>query len=234
MVTCRFILHGDLPDLVGGRPEVPRRLPAPTSLGDALAALGIPHGEIGRVRRDGATADLGDLLADGACVEAWPAEPRELPDPRFLCDLHLGKLARLLRFCGFDTRWEPDLREPALAGLAGRERRTVLSRHRALLKRRVIESSLLVRSDHADRQLTEVLRRFRLAERIVRPGRCPVCNGTLVAVAKSAVRVPIPPRTAAWLDDYWLCSGCGQLFWEGTHVQRLRDRVSHAAAAARK
>ncbi|HOX26132.1 MAG TPA: Mut7-C RNAse domain-containing protein [Candidatus Krumholzibacteria bacterium] len=231
MVTCRIILGGDLPDLAGRRRDIHRRLPAPTSIRDALEALGIPHGEIGRILLDGAAASLADLVGDGSRVEAWPAVPADLADPRFLCDLHLGKLVRLLRFCGFDTLWEPGLREAALARLAVRDRRTVLSRHRALLKRSAIGSSLLIRSNRPDAQLAEVLQRFRLAGRIRRPGRCATCNGTLVATAKADVPAPIPPRTAAWLDEYWVCAGCGQVFWEGTHVQRLRDRVARIVAA---
>ena len=232
MVTCRIVLHGDLADLVGGRREIRRRLPGPTSVKDALEALGVPHVEIGEVSLGGHPASLTDRVLDGAEVAAWSAAPRDLPDPRFLCDLHLGKLCRLLRFCGFDTLWHRDWREAALARIAVREGRTLLSRHRALLKRSAVTSGLLLRANDADGQLVEVLRRFRLAERLSSPGRCAACNGRLVATAKAEVPVPIPPRTAAWLDDYWLCADCGQLFWEGTHVARLRQRVARAATAA--
>ena len=107
----------------------------------------------------------------------------------------------------------------------------MLSRHRALLKRSTVTSGMLIRSDHADSQLVEVLRRFRLAKQVARPGRCAACNGLLVATAKADVPVAIPPRTAAWRDQYWLCAGCGQLFWDGTHVERLRARVAQAIAA---
>lgn len=232
MVTFRIVLHGDLPDLVGGRRTASRRLSRPTAIGDALEALGLPHGEIGRVLLDGEAAGLQTLLVRDHDLAVWPAEPHPLADPRFICDQHLGKLARLLRYCGLDTLWDPSLHEASLARLASTSGRTVLSRHRALLKRRLVTSSLLVRSDHADRQLAEVLRRFQLAGHVRRPGRCPACNGNLAPLHRDEVSVPIPPRTAAWLDDYWLCDGCGQLFWEGTHVQRLEARVASAVKAA--
>jgi len=178
MVTCSITLHGDLPDLAAGRCAIERRLPSPTSARDALEALGLPHGEIGEVRIDGQTKPL-DALIDRDCdLAAWPAAPFPLDDPRFICDQHLGKLARLLRFCGFDTLWDRTAGEPVLARLAAVQGRTLLSRHRALLKRSLVTRSLLVRSDHADRQLAEVLRRFQLTGRISRPGRCPTCNGT--------------------------------------------------------
>jgi len=232
MLTYRLVLHGDLPALVGGRGQLTRRLPATTSVKDAIEAVGIPHVEVGAVTLDDAPAILTDRVVDGVTLAAWPAEPRGLPDPRFLCDQHLGKLVRLLRFAGFDTVWDPALREPQLALLAARHGRTVLSRHRALLKRNQVASGLLIRSDHADEQLVEVLRRFRLAGRVAAVGRCTRCNGPLVATAKQDVPVPIPPLTAAWRDQYWLCAHCGHLFWEGTHVERLRRRVEAACAGA--
>lgn len=233
MVTCRISLHGDLPELTGGRRHSLRRLPGPTSAKDALEALGVPHGEVGRIEVDGALATFATLIGDGAGVDAWPTEPFPLAQPRFLCDLHLGKLTRLLRFCGFDTAWNPTWREPTLARLAVRNQRTLLSRHRALLKRSTVSGALLIRADQAEHQLAEVLRRYRLTDRISRPGRCTVCNGPLQATLKADVPVPIPPRTAAWLDDYWLCADCGQLFWEGTHVERLRERIQQAIERAR-
>jgi len=232
MVICRILLHGDLAELNGGRHEIERRLPAPTSVKDALEALGIPHVEIGAVTLSDTAAELADLVGDGDLLAAWPAAARELRDPRFVCDLHLGKLARLLRFCGFDTLWDRGWREPTLARIAAREGRALLSRHRALLKRSQVTCGMLVRSNDADGQLGEVLRRFRLAARITSPGRCAACNGALGATARADVPVPIPPRTAAWLDDYWLCTGCGKLFWEGTHVEGLRARVARAVAAS--
>ncbi|MBD3220112.1 hypothetical protein GF314_02630 [bacterium] len=232
MVTLRIVLHDDLADLVGGRRDVVRRLPAPTSVKDAVEALDIPHVEIGQVALDGRPATLTDRIHDGARIDVRSATPHDLANARFVCDQHLGKLARLLRFCGFDTVWDRSLCEAALALLAIREGRVVLSRHRALLQRKAITSGLLVRGDRADDQLVEVLRRFRLAGRVAGPGRCTACNGELMATAKADVPVPIPPRTAAWLDDYWICARCGKLFWEGTHVERLRRRVAAAAARA--
>ena len=35
-------------------------------------------------------------------------------------------------------------------------------------------------------------------------------------------------RTALWRDDYFLCAGCDQLYWRGTHW----DRIAQALAAS--
>ena len=41
----------------------------------------------------------------------------------------------------------------------------------------------------------------------------------------AAVAERIPPRTARWKDEYFVCARCGRLFWEGTHWERIRERL---------
>jgi uncharacterized protein with PIN domain len=166
------------------------------------------------------------LVEAGATYLVAAPESCELDDPRFLCDLHLGKLTRLLRVLGFDTAWDRSGDEAAMAERAGASGRLVLSRNRALLKRRVLRRAMLVRSDDPDRQAVEVLRRFLLAPRVRMFGRCGRCNGSLRPVAKADVAARIPPKTAKWLDEYYVCRDCDQLFWEGTHVIALRERLA--------
>jgi uncharacterized protein with PIN domain len=64
-----------------------------------------------------------------------------------------------------------------------------------------------------------------------RAPRCMGCGGVLEAVAKEVVADRIPPRTARWKDEYSLCRSCGQLFWEGTHWERIRARLERERAA---
>ena len=69
-----------------------------------------------------------------------------------------------------------------------------------------------------------------MADQVLMFGRCSKCNGLLREVAKADVAARIPPRTAKWLDTYYLCRDCDQLFWEGTHVTALRRRVEKILA----
>ena len=62
------------------------------------------------------------------------------------------------------------------------------------------------------------LREFRLA---VREARCMTCGGELRPVEKECVRERIPPRTWRWLDEYFVCARCNQLFWHGTHWRKI-------------
>ncbi|RKZ15786.1 hypothetical protein DRQ50_07030 [bacterium] len=208
-----------------------RTLPEPTSLKDACAAAGIPSCEIGQI--DGA-GDLDVLLTGGEIVALAAVRRVDAGDGRFLCDGHLGKLARLLRTLGVDTTWNDAWTEPEIARRSLNEGRIVLSGNRALLKRAALTRAMLIADDDPDLQTAAVVRRFDLFDHLEPFGRCPLCNGEVEMVAKSDVAERIPPRTAAWRDTYYVCAGCDQLYWEGTHVLALRSRIDRILAAARK
>jgi uncharacterized protein with PIN domain len=58
------------------------------------------------------------------------------------------------------------------------------------------------------------------------------CGGPLRPVAKDSVAERIPPRTARWKDDYFVCERCGRLFWPGTHWERIAARIDAERPAA--
>lgn len=161
----------------------------------------------------------------------FPQKPASLP--AFVCDSHLGRLARLLRLLGFDTLWRLDWTEPAIVRLVVNSGRVALSRSRSLLTRRELRGSLLIASDQADAQAAQVVRAFDLEPQVRLWGRCTRCNGLIKPVSKDAVADRIPPKTARWLDEYHLCVDCDQLYWQGTHVDALATRVAHIIRMSR-
>jgi uncharacterized protein with PIN domain len=79
-----------------------------------------------------------------------------------------------------------------------------------------------------EEKLSLVLRDLGLPLRVP---RCMACGGELVARTKDAVRPRIPPRTALWKDEYFVCASCDRLFWQGTHWERIVPALRAAAAA---
>ena len=218
------------------RPDQPvlvvRSLTEPTSVKDLIESVGVPHCEVGAVfslvsRQE---LPLDSLTVPGDVLEVRGIRPRPLASPRFLCDGHLGKLALLLRVMGFDTARDESWSEPGMARRGINENRTVLTRSRSLLKRASMDNAMLIRSDAPDEQAGEVMRRFLLTGQVRLFGRCSKCNGLLREVAKADVAARIPPKTTKWLDTYYLCRECDQLFWAGTHVTALRRRVEKLLA----
>jgi len=233
--------YADLNDLVApsrrGRTSAVA-LPQPAPLRDVIERLGVPHTEVGLVLVDGDSADLSRRLAGGERVSVFPpfrmldvAELRKFPDPqpagspRFVADGHLGTLARLLRMLGVDTAYDRALGDAEIALLAGEEGRIVLTRDRGLLKRSAVPYGHLVRSDDPDEQIREVVERYSL-ERFARPlTRCLLCNGELVAADESDVADCLQANTRRCFSTFRRCAACGQVYWEGSHVEHMRVRI---------
>ena len=146
------------------------------------------------------------------------------PPPRFLADAMLGALARWLRVLDVDAAYDPALDDPELVLKAVAEGRTILTRDRKLVERKLARDHLLIRSDEPGAQVRQVL-----DERGIRPdparlfARCLRCNTPLEPLAADAARARVPPFVARTQEEFRACPGCGRIYWRSTHVQRMRD-----------
>lgn len=147
----------------------------------------------------------------------------------FACDRSLGGLARWLRAAGFEASVGGT--EDALA--AARVDAIGLTADIEPLDRREVRDGLALlwipSGLEPSRQMGLVLRDLNLR---ARTPRCMACGGTLRAVPKDSVASRIPPRTARWKDDYFVCGGCDRLFWQGTHWDRIAARIAAERPAA--
>ena len=151
--------------------------------------------------------------------------------PKVFCDAGLGGLARWLRASGCDALWVQDISDADLVARAEEINAIIITTDSFLLDRRPIAHGR-VRAIWVPPTLTifDQLRLVR-AELDLPPAdsRCIRCGGELVPVDKEAVKDRIPPRTFLWLDEYWKCTRCGQLFWHGTHWKRVTERLRASA-----
>lgn len=166
-----------------------------------------------------------------ACtVDPDRPEPPASESPRFLCDESLGGLARWLRAAGYPARALRGSRGDALIAAARRDGGVLLTTDSRLWERRAVllgEVRALWLPSGMDRleQLEMVMRDLALP---LREPLCMACGGALQPVAKPTVRERIPPRTARWKDEYFVCAACGKLFWQGTHWERIVARLGAA------
>jgi uncharacterized protein with PIN domain len=245
-VTLR--VYGPLNDfLPAPRRQAPwRRVVAGhPSVKDVIERAGIPHPEIDLILVNGVSVGFDEIIRSGDRIAVFPrfvtfdigthtrVRPRPLEHLRFLADVHLGKLARRLRLAGLDTAYDPHAGDAALADLAARQGRILLTRDVGLLMRRSVTHGYFIRETHAHRQLVEVLRRFGPLD--LRPfSRCLRCNNLLHQVSKSAVITSLLPRTRQHYDDFEMCSGCRGVYWKGSHWKRLQQAIDAACAEAER
>lgn len=199
-----------------------------------IEALGVPHTEVELVLVNGESVGFERTLLDGDRVAVYPhfesldisplLKVRSYPLRvlRFVADVHLGGLARLLRMSGFDTICAGKLDDGQIAALAAREGRIVLTRDRELLKRRIISHGCCVHARKPALQLRELFERLDLA-RSARPfSRCMHCNLPLHEVDTEQERRRVPPRVALFYSRFLGCDGCRRIYWEGSHWRSMR------------
>ncbi len=146
--------------------------------------------------------------------------------PRFLADSMLGRLARYLRFLGFDTAYERDIHDARLITRAGSEDRILLSRDTGIFETRTVStgaiSAILLRSSDTGEQLQQLWDELEL-ERYSGslPERCIDCNGLLEELSPEEARQLVPAFTAATQIDIAWCPCCHHAVWRGSHWDRL-------------
>jgi uncharacterized protein with PIN domain len=147
------------------------------------------------------------------------------PSPRFVADTMLGRLARWLRILGCDVLYGPNFSGRGLLSAARREGRVVLTRDRRRSRGAHMPPFLLVEGDGFRVQLRQVVDAFGIEPGEALFKRCAECNGELEALPRDAVAGKVPEFVFATQRSFRRCSGCGQLYWDGTHVARIRREL---------
>jgi len=212
---------------------------------DAIEALGIPHPEVDLLLINGEPVDFQALLNDGDHISVFPrfgcfpvgdvsrVKPPDLDEARFVLDVHLGRLAERLRMLGFDAWYSNQADDAELAHRSSREQRILLTRDRGLLKRSEVVYGYCVRSLDPRAQVLEVLNRFALWDLFQPFKRCTACNGLIHPASKDAVLDRLLPGTREAYDAFYACDRCGKVYWEGMHVDEMREWIESLRAARR-
>ncbi len=188
-------------------------------------SLGVPHPEIGPVQVNGQDEPLNVITKDQDHVEIHPIADGCPGDPRFVLDIHLGRLTAYLRMLGFDCLYKTTYDDSQLSEIARHEGRILLSRDRRLLMRKSVTDGYCLRSLNSLEQLHEVVQRFGLADRVIPFHRCLRCNHLLEPVRKEDVLDRLEPLTKQYFDDFHICPGCGQIYWMGSHYEKMQKIV---------
>jgi hypothetical protein len=153
------------------------------------------------------------------------------PERRWIADEMLGRLARYLRFLGYDVLYAKGMSDKAILERAKADDRVIITRD-VILSRRGGFRAVLVISPDVNQQLKELKVAYPSLREDVAFLRCSSCNGALSVVDHST---PVPPKGVP--EDVWtsgrevhVCVDCGQAYWEGTHTKEIRltfERVFH-------
>ena len=144
---------------------------------------------------------------------------------RFAADRMLGRLAKMLRLLGYDTLYSQTTTAAQLQQIAQGGERVVLTRGAIETRFPQIAGVFRVESEYAPEQMREVVERFRLDTRAGLWTRCTLCNAVIERVDKAAVQEAVAPEVFQIYDEFFRCSGCGRVYWRGSHVERILSNL---------
>jgi uncharacterized protein with PIN domain len=151
-------------------------------------------------------------------------------DLRFLCDETLVGLGRWLRIAGYDTAIaNRGRRDRDLVDQAHAENRVLLTRDRRFVEiRRANDRTVVLEGNGIDACARELARRLSLDWTLDPLSRCTLCD-TRLELADRRLLDTLPPRIRERRSKVNVCPQCGHLYWEGSHVRRIRTRLASLA-----
>jgi len=204
-----------------------------TSVKDLIESLGVPHTEVDLILVNGKSVNFNYLINDGDDISVYPVfesfdiadvqhlRPKPLRKPRFVADVHLGRLMRYLRMMGLDVLYKNNFVDEEIVRISLIERRAILTRDRGILKRNEVTHGYWVRSTKVEEQVKEVLKRFDLQKEVKEFTRCIECNEPLKSIKKETIIDQLPPKVANSQNEFYRCPVCNKIYWKGTHYLRI-------------
>lgn len=232
---ARIRIFGSLVDLTKGISVFEFRPGVNQTVKDCIERLNIPHTEVSFITRGGTFVKFNEIVRPGESYFVYPecglpidddhlVTPRFRGRPSFVLDIHLGKLARLLRLFGISADFGI-VADESIVELALKKGAIILSRDRKLLMRKEVTFGYLLRKNDPNDQLVEVFRRYELDKWIAPFTRCLQCNGELVEVERAEVAGSVPLRVFQIQNEFGRCVSCGKIYWSGTHYDHMKEFV---------
>ena len=148
---------------------------------------------------------------------------------RFLCDQMLGRLARWLRFLGFDTFYaNNEMTDDELLDIAKEDDRVLITRDKELVfrcRRRLIPVIHITIDDVEDQLLRTLESSNAEIDDDTILSRCSDCNSILNAVDKDFVQGKVPKRVFEGQENFLYCSECDRVYWMGTHTENIMEKL---------
>jgi len=142
-------------------------------------------------------------------------------EPNFSAEKTLGKLAKWLRILGFDTIYDPDIKNPVESG------RILLTRTKSIKDEYTTTDKLIfIKSDKPFKQLKEVIKALGIvSENLKTFTRCINCNTKIRTIEKNSIRSLVPDYVWESQDSFKACSKCKRIYWQGSHTKRSMEII---------
>ncbi|MFA5403775.1 MAG: Mut7-C RNAse domain-containing protein [Ignavibacteria bacterium] len=202
---------------------------------DIIESFCVPHTEVDLIIVNGVSVSFNYNLRDGDYVSVYPVfenlditnlnhlREKPLRNPKFICDVQLGRLARFLRMLGFDTSYNNKNNVKDIIKISNEDKRTILTRNIFLLRNSLIVRGYWIRSQYPHRQIVQVIHYSDLLSQIKPFCRCSECNGYLEPVPMEKIMDRLQPNTKKYFNEFHKCNSCDKIYWKGSHFKKIVD-----------
>lgn len=161
------------------------------------------------------------LSAKSAGASRLPQKQNEI---KFVADSMLGSVARKLRIFGFDTLYLAHVEDSEVLKIGVDQDRVILTADKEFFKRIVKAKAggVLVGGSDELEDLVHILEKNGIRSIDRTESRCSMCNGKLVEVSPNDVQESLPEKIASNHKEFFKCASCGKIYWEGSHIKRIR------------
>ena len=146
---------------------------------------------------------------------------------KFVVDSMSGKLAKKLRFFGFNTLYYKQIRENEIIKIAIQENRIILTSNYELYKlcRSKNVETILTMQESDLNNLIEIgkLLNWQSLDDSKFSTRCTICNNELMEIGKEELQKTIPRNTFQRFYEYYRCCECSKIYWKGSHWNNMAD-----------
>ena len=143
---------------------------------------------------------------------------------KFILDENLGKLAKWLRFLGYDAAIYKSISIHNKIRLALREQRVYLTRNKKIAKLKQKFPRKYIKSENYKEQLKELKDYIEYDEKYIFT-RCSVCNRILKDTSKENVKKLVPTYIYQIHKEFKICFFCGRVYWKGTHFKKIQETL---------
>jgi len=205
---------------------------------DIIESQGVPHSEVDLILVNGQSVNFSKIVQDEDQITVYPEfesldiskitrlKNRPLRNPKFILDVHLGRLARYLRAMGFDTLYRNDYADNDIVDISNLEKRIILTRDKGILMRNAVQRGYWIRNIRVKEQASEVVRKFDLYNLINPFKRCMECNGLIKTVSKESVLEDLEYKTKEYFNHFFRCTICHKIYWKGSHYGKMNQFIT--------
>lgn len=208
-----------------------------TSIKDLIESFNIPHTEVDVIIVNGKSVNFNYLVQNDDRIEVFPEskryfnfnvyhlKPKLKGRPKFICDVHLGKLFKIMRMSGLDVLYSNNYTDEEIVEISTKDDRIILTRDTGLLKRKNVKYGHFVRGNNPEKQFLDILVSYSLLKYLKPFSLCLNCGTKLKRISKKNVLNQLKDFKFREGIKFYYCKQCNQTLWEGSHFDNMKKRI---------